>query len=72
MSSFSGYSSGEIKIIILGVSIGLLVGASHGSFCAALIGALIGGIGLFAAFLTVVFICWATGAAIIKIKGLKK
>ena len=72
MSSFGGYGSTEIKIVLAGGMTGFLIGLLHGGLRGALIGALAGGIGLFAAFLLIIFICSVIGTAIVKIKGRKK
>lgn len=69
MSSFSGCGSTEIRIILFGAITGFFIGIPHGGLKGALIGALVGGIGLFAAFLLLIFICWAVGNLVIKIKG---
>jgi hypothetical protein len=71
MSGFGGYGSGEFKIVFLGAFIGFFVGLPHGGLKGGLIGALAGGIGLFVFFLLLVFICWAIGNVVIKIRGRK-
>ncbi len=72
MSSFRGYGSTEIRIVLAGGIIGFFIGLPYGGLKGALLGALMGGIGLFASFLLLIFICWAIGNIVIRIKGIKK
>ena len=72
MGGFGGYGSGEINIVLLGGFIGFFVGLSRGGLKGGLLGSLLGSVGLFIAFLLLVFICWAIGNLMIKIKGMNK
>ena len=68
MSGFGGYGATEIRILLAGAIIGFLIGLPHGGLKAGLIGALIGGVGLFAIFLLIVLIAWGIGNIVIKMK----
>lgn len=72
MSGFGGHGSAEFKLFVRGALVGFFVGFPYAGLKGGLIGAAVGSIGLFAAFLLILFSCWGIDKITAGIKQIKR